>query len=89
MDDAPRSSKPRPSKPRPSKPRPSRKNRNPFTRGWIVAILAVVLVAVHGLVLNYVLSHVLTSMAAAAGIVVLIVIVHAALLRGNFRRCRQ
>jgi hypothetical protein len=70
-------------------PRSPKNNRNPFRRGWIVAMFAIVLVAGHGLVLNYVLSHVVTSMAAIAGLVVLVVSVHAVLLHRNFRRCRQ
>ena len=65
-----------------------------LTRGrvWIVAVLAVVLIAVHGSILYYASSHMALSAGIIAGTVVLIVIKHLGLLGpvlALFRRHRR
>jgi hypothetical protein len=65
-----------------------------LTRGrvWIVAVLAVVFIAVHGSILYYASSHMALSAGIIAGTVVLIVIKHLGLLApvfAFFRRHRR
>jgi hypothetical protein len=53
-----------------------------LTRGrvWILAVLAILLIAVHGSILYYASSHMALSTGIIAGIVVLVVIKHLGLL---------
>ena len=62
-----------------------------LTRGrvWIVAVLAVVLIAVHGSILYYASSHMALSAGIIAGTVVLIVIKHLGLLGPVFALFRR
>lgn len=62
-----------------------------FRRGrlWIMAILAVVLVAVHASAVYYVSSHIALSAGVLAGIVVLIVLKHLGLIAPAFALLRR
>ena len=62
-----------------------------LTRGrvWIVAVLAVVFIAVHGSILYYASSHMALSAGVVTGIVVLIIIKHLGFLGPAFALFRR
>jgi membrane protein YdbS with pleckstrin-like domain len=67
-----------------------------FRRGWILPAAIIALIAVHGIVLQYVMSHLALSTAAIAGVIVVVAIKHIGLLgpayawlRRYFRRERR
>ena len=56
---------------------------------WIMAIAVVALVAVHGVVLTFIVSHTAISLSAAAGLMALIAIKHLGLLGPAFAALRR
>ena len=56
---------------------------------WLVAAAAIVLVAVHGIVLHYIWSHALVSTTAVIGIVAVILIKHLGLFGSAFAALRR
>lgn len=58
-------------------------------RFWVLLVLLVVLVAGHGVILHYVSSHVVLSVAVLSGAVILLVIKHAGLLGSVYALFRR
>ena len=51
-----------------------------FKRKWLLAAAVVAIIAVHGIVLQYVASHLRLSTAAIAGVVIVVMVKHLGLL---------
>jgi len=75
---------------------PEKRHGHLFGRSWMLPVVVVALIAVHGIVLKFVLSHLGLSTAAIAGVIVVVAIKHIGLLgpayawlRRYFRRERQ
>ena len=58
-------------------------------RHWILAVLALLLIAGHGFILYYASSHMALSAGIVAGVVLLVVIKHLGLLGSAFALLRQ
>ena len=59
---------------------PEKRHGHLFRRSWILPAAIIALIAVHGIVLRYVMSHLGLSTAAVAGVIVVVAIKHIGLL---------
>jgi len=60
-----------------------------FKRSWMLAAGAVALVAVHAIILRYVLPHAALSAVVVSGVIIVVVIKHLGLLGSLFARLRR
>ena len=58
-------------------------------RMWVLALLAVLLIAGHGIILYYASSHLALSVGLVSGVIVLIVIKHLGLLGPTYALLRR
>jgi hypothetical protein len=67
----------------------SEPSRRWFRHSWSVAAAAIVLFAVHGIILHYIWSHALVSTTAVIGIIAVILIKHLGLFGSAFAGLRR